>query len=85
MDKKYTSREFLLSYLTYLTKWNETASLLGTMESMDNISNEELANIALFEYDDTKRMTTDHVMSIEEVMEELKRDNRDRKINDILK
>jgi hypothetical protein len=44
-----------------------------------------ITEIAVFEHRDTQTMTSDKVLSIEEVMAELRRKNRDKKLNDIFK
>lgn len=91
---KLTSGEFVLYYLRYLTKWNKTASLQSVIDSYDTRTNHPkwdkellntLINVASFEYEDTQGMTSDKVMSMEEVLNELQRKNRDKKLNDILK
>ena len=96
-----TSGEFVIYYLKYLTKWNKSASLLSVIESYEGRSmilwgrtnhpnhDKELlktiTEIAVFEHTDTQSMTSDKVLSIEEVMAELRRKNRDKKLNDIFK
>jgi hypothetical protein len=91
---KLTSGEFVLYYLRYLTKWNKTASLQSVIDSYDTRTNHPkwdkellntLINVATFEYSDTQSMTSDKVMSMEEVLNELQRRDRDKKLNDILK
>ena len=89
-----TSGEFVIYYLKYLTKWNKSASLLSVIESYEGRTNhpnhdkellKTITEIAVFEYTDTQDMTSDKVLSIEEVMGELRRKNRDKKLNNILK
>jgi len=89
-----TSGEFVIYYLKYLTKWNKSASLLSVIESYEGRTNhpnhdkellKTITEIAVFEHTDTQSMTSDKVLSIEEVMGELRRKNRDKKLNNILK
>jgi len=89
-----TSGEFVIYYLKYLTKWNKSASLLSVIESYEGRTNhpnhdkellKTITEIAVFEHTDTQAMTSDKVLSIEEVMGELRRKNRDKKLNNILK
>lgn len=51
MNKKLTSMGFILKYLEYLSKWNQSASLLSIIssyKSVDTDSLEELTEIALY-------------------------------------
>ena len=89
-----TSAEFIIYYLKYLTKWNKSTSLLSVIESYELRTNhpshdkdllKTITEIAVFEHRDTQTMTSDKVLSIEEVMAELRRKNRDKKLNDIFK
>lgn len=88
------SGDFVIFYLKYLTKWNKSASLLSVIESYENRTNhpkwdkellKEITNIAIFEHTDTQDMTSDKVLSMEEVLSELTRKNRDKKLNKLLK
>lgn len=91
--EQLTSEGFILYYLKYLTRWNKTASLKSVIESYESRTNhpkwdkellETLTNIAIFEHNDTQSMTSDKVMSMEEVLNELRKKNRDKKIKEIL-
>lgn len=89
-----TKLEFISTYLKYLLTWNASWPLqsistevenelkgIGTYYS-DNI--DELINIAQFEYEDTRKMTTEHIMSMEEIFSILQTNHRDKIIKEIL-
>jgi 16S rRNA G527 N7-methylase RsmG len=92
MDNQLTTSEFVINYLKYLTKWNKSASLLSIIDAYENRKNHErwdkellnsIINVATFEHTYTQDMTSDKVLSMEEVISELRRRNRDKKLNDI--
>jgi len=89
-----TKLEFISAYLKYLLKWNTTWSLKSiSNEIEDELKNgnskysnniNELINIAQFEYEDTCKMTKEHVMSMEEIFSILQSNHRDKIIKEIL-
>jgi translation elongation factor EF-1alpha len=91
MDNQLTSK-FVINYLKYLTKWNKSPSLLSVIDAYENRSNHErwdkellksIIDVATFEHIDTQTITNDKVLSMEEVLSELRRRDRDKKLNDI--
>lgn len=84
-----TKTEFILAYFKYLNTWNKSASLESMIyhlsDGLINYEFSELVSIAQFEYYDTQLMTTDYVMSLEEVMLKLRQADRDKKIDEIFK
>lgn len=90
---------FYLKYLTKWNKSASLLSVIKEMslkskESYENRTNhpkwdkellKEITNIAIFEHTDTQDMTSDKVLSMEEVLSELTRKNRDKKLNKLLK
>lgn len=66
--------DFILIYLKYLTKWNQSETLLSIIktveEDRDYVLNnyEEMLNIASFEYIYSKESTKDYIMSMQTLM-----------------
>lgn len=84
-----SGNKFILLYLKYLNKWNKSDCLTSIIscleEDIDCLNMNELINISNSEHEDTQRMTTDLVISLENLAQELISDNRDKKIDEILK
>ena len=79
--------DLFLIYLKYLSKWNKSASLISIICSIEkgHFSDiGEIADISEWEYSDTKELTNDYVLSMEEVMNLIIERNRDKKIENIL-
>jgi hypothetical protein len=93
-NQRKLTLELLSWYFKYLRKWNNTSSLSSISESIDSILEngrsvtdsdmEMLGHAADFEYNDTKNMTTQKVMSLDDVYQLIMRESRNSKIEDIL-
>ena len=96
---KYTTIDFLLSYLEYLNRWNKSASLesiIGSVRNNNHVSDywkknrSELINIALFEYQDTCDMVRNLyvpplvILSMEDVVRQCYADKREEKLKELL-
>lgn len=90
-----TKLEFISTYLKYLLNWNTNWALqsvsievedelkgIGTYYS-NNI--DELVHIAQFEYEETCKITGEHIMSMEEIFSIIQSNHRDSIIKEILK
>jgi hypothetical protein len=92
-----TPVDFILQYLQYLNRWNKSASLESIIKSVKSEidgtdgdskkywnNKQELINIALFEYEDTCTMTTDHIMNMEDIVRQCYADKREEKLKELL-
>ena len=85
-----TGVELIYLYLKYLSRWNKSGSLTSIIDEMSKSLDwysehmEEMVSICNLEYEDTKEMTTEYVMSLSELLSKINQMNRDKKIDSIL-
>lgn len=84
-----TSHFLILKYLKYLSNWNKSASLMSLLDMKEDIFGsiqlDYLVSVSQIEHEDTQRITSNHVFSLDEVLDLIKIERRDKTIDEILK